>query len=43
MPRYGGSYGGPNAFDPNKSYMGLVIMAVYANGQWYNDHTKTFL
>lgn len=38
MPRYGGT----QSFDPNKNYMGFVIMAIHANGQWYADHSKTF-
>ena len=42
MPRYGGSIYGPQSFDPNKNYMGFVIMAVHAKGQWYTDHSKTF-
>ena len=43
LPNYGGGKAGPQAFDPNKNYMGFVIMAVHANGQWYTDHSKTFL
>ena len=43
LPNYGAGKAGPQAFDPNKNYMGVVIMAVHANGQWYNDHSKTFL
>ena len=39
MPRYGGS---SKSFDPNKNYLGFVIMAVHAKGQWYTDHSKTF-
>jgi len=42
LPNYGAGKAGPQAFDPNKNYMGVVIMAVHANGQWYNDHSKTF-
>ena len=50
MPNYGAGFYVPNhvpragqeIFDPNKNYIGFVIMAVHANGQWYTDHSKTF-
>ena len=26
-----------DSFDPNKTYIGMIIMAVYANGRWFTD------
>ena len=48
MPNYGAGKAsagkdGPQAFNPNKNYIGFVVMAVYANGQWYADHSKPFM
>ena len=42
MPNYGAGKNDPQHFDPNKNYIGLVIMAIYGNGQSYTDHTKAF-
>ena len=40
MPKYGAGIKGK--FDPNKNYLGIIIMAIHSKGQWYTDHSKTF-
>ena len=40
MPNYGAGIKGK--FDPNKNYLGIIIMAIHSKGQWYTDHSKTF-
>ena len=45
LPNYGAGKASPQAFDPNKNYMGFIIMAIYDQNkaEWYTDHSKTFL
>ena len=38
MPKYGAG----RFFDKGKNYLGLVIMAVQKDGEWYADHDKPF-
>ena len=42
MPNYGAGKKGPLQFDPNKNYLGIIIMAIHSNGRWYTDHSKPF-
>ena len=42
MPHYGAGRKGSHFFDPNKNYLGIIIMAIHSKGQWYNDHSKSF-
>lgn len=41
MPQYGAGRKGPNYFDPNKNYVGFVIMAVFKN-RWYTNSNDPF-
>ena len=35
-------YGAGRFFDMRKNYLGLVIMAVQKDGEWFADHDKPF-
>merc|ERR1712235_75138 len=43
VPNYGAGKVGPQQFDPNKNYIGFIIMAIYGNGRWYIDHSRPFV
>ena len=43
MSYYGAGKNGPRAFDPNKDYIGLIIMGIYSQGQWFTDNSKFFM
>ena len=35
-------YGAGRSFNMNKNYLGLVIMAIQKDGEWFADHDKPF-
>merc|ERR1719259_446246 len=42
MPFYGAGRPGPTYFNPNKSYMGFIILAINHKTKWYADPSNPF-
>ena len=42
MANYGAGKTDSQSFDPNKNYIGLIIMAVRSNQQWFTDNSNDF-
>ena len=42
MPFYGAGRPGPTYFNPNKSYMGFIILAINHRTKWYTDPSIPF-
>jgi len=42
MPSYGAGRSGPTYFNPNKSYMGFIILAINHKTKWYTDPNSPF-